>query len=107
MFQVTGKVTPSTNAAAPSSLRLSEEMDRGHGGYLLVIAPALFAGLGWWLDGLIGWAPVLMIIGGLYGLSGALYKVISSYRSEMVRHDEVRRGASPATPVAASSGGPS
>lgn len=67
-------------------------MDRGHGGYLLVMAPALFAGLGWWLDGLMEWTPVLMIIGGLYGLVGALYKVISSYRLEMTRHDAVRRG---------------
>lgn len=68
-------------------------MDRGHGGYLLVIAPALFATLGWWLDGILGWAPILTIVGGFYGFGGALYKVVTSYRTEMVTAGEARRSA--------------
>lgn len=92
-LQVTSKVTPPSGVSGPPATRWSEELDRGHGGYLLVIAPAVFAGLGWWLDGLLGWAPILMIIGGLYGLFGALYKVISSYRAEMARHETARTSA--------------
>ncbi len=68
-------------------------MDRGHGGYLLVIAPALFATLGWWLDGILGWAPILLIVGGVYGFGGALYKVVNSYRTEMVVAGDARRSA--------------
>ncbi|MCB1026272.1 MAG: AtpZ/AtpI family protein [Microthrixaceae bacterium] len=75
--------------------KLSEQIDRGHGGYLLVIAPALFGLLGFWLDGLLGWAPVLTIVGAAYGLAGALYKVISSYRNEMDTQATVRRAARP------------
>ncbi len=92
-LQVTPKVTPSSGASAPSGARWSEQMDRGHGGYLLVIAPALFATLGWWLDGILGWAPILMIVGGVYGLGGALYKVINSYRTEMVAAGVARSSA--------------
>jgi hypothetical protein len=66
-------------------------MDRGHGGYLLAIAPALFGLVGWWLDSLLGWAPVLTILGAAYGLVGALVKVIMSYRAEMELQGDARR----------------
>ncbi|MEZ5380366.1 MAG: AtpZ/AtpI family protein [Microthrixaceae bacterium] len=91
----TAKVTPklslrSAGGVAPPP-RLSEQIDRGHGGYLLAIAPALFGLVGWWLDSLLGWAPVLTILGATYGLVGALVKVIMSYRAEMALQGDARR----------------
>ena len=84
------KLSPSGGSSAAMP-RLSEQMDRGHGGYLLVAAPALFGLLGFWLDGLLGWTPVLTIVGAFYGLIGALYKVLTSYRTEMNTQADARR----------------
>ena len=68
-------------------------MDRGHGGFLLAIAPAFFGAIGWLLDGWLGWTPVLTIVGAAYGLVGALVKLMIDYRTEMAVASEARRAA--------------
>lgn len=41
---------------------------------------ALCTAIGWWLDGLLGWSPWLLIVGGLTGAVAAFYLL---YRSLM------------------------
>lgn len=75
------------------------DVDRGHGGYLLVMAPLMFGVLGFWIDGMLGWTPILTIVGVVYGLVGALVKLLMTYRAEMAEHAETRRSAGRTDPV--------
>jgi F0F1-type ATP synthase assembly protein I len=45
-------------------------------GMTIVGVTVVFGGFGWWIDGLIGTFPVLMIIGAVVGLFGILYLTV-------------------------------
>ena len=49
--------------------------DAGTMGIEMVVSVLLFAGIGFWLDGRFGTAPILTIIGGVLGLAAGLYRV--------------------------------
>lgn len=45
-------------------------------GYTLLAAVVLFGGLGWWLDGRVGTAPLFLIAGILLGLAVAFSSLL-------------------------------
>jgi F0F1-type ATP synthase assembly protein I len=53
-----------------------------HHGFQLAIATGLFLGVGWWLDGKAGTAPVLTILGALIGASAGFYSMIHSLKTK-------------------------
>lgn len=52
------------------------------------LAPVLFGALGWWLDGLLGTKPVLMVLFGVLGVFAVGVWAWSTYQTRSARHDE-------------------
>jgi F0F1-type ATP synthase assembly protein I len=53
----------------------------------LVGAPLIFGFLGFLLDCWLGWTPVLMIIGAVYGIGGAALRMYYGYAAKMREHE--------------------
>lgn len=74
----------------------------------LVLGPALFGLLGYWLDGRLGTTPVLTVLLALAGLVGVFLRLYYGYANEMDRHEQhapwVRVGLRRAADAAFSSG---
>ena len=58
--------------------------------FQLVLTTTIMAGLGWWLDGLLGIRPVLAISFGVFTLAYEVWKIVSNYDATMAEH-EARR----------------
>jgi F0F1-type ATP synthase assembly protein I len=67
-----------------------------HYGFQLAISTGLFLGAGWWLDGKIGTAPLLTIIGALVGAALGFYGMIRGLkagpRGDSARPTDERKG---------------
>ncbi|MEZ5322233.1 MAG: AtpZ/AtpI family protein [Microthrixaceae bacterium] len=74
----------------PEQRTLAAQMNTSHGSFELVMSPLLLAALGWWLDGRFGTRPWWTIGLGVFGLVGAVTKVLLDYRMKMA---EVGRDA--------------
>ncbi len=57
-------------------------------GVELVLTPLLFAGLGWWLDGLFGTRPLLAAAFLALGVVGVSVHTYYDYRARMAREEE-------------------
>jgi len=50
-------------------------------GVTIVGTTAVFGGIGWWIDSMVGTFPILMVLGAVFGLAGILYSIILKLRS--------------------------
>jgi len=63
---------------------LSDAMRHSTGSYELVVAAIAAAGLGFWIDTVLGIVPVLTVIFAIAGFTGAGYSIYLSYQAKMV-----------------------
>ena len=54
----------------------------------LAAIPALFGLLGWWIDGLVGSGPWLLIGLGIFGLVGSLLHTYYAYMAQMAEDEK-------------------
>ena len=47
----------------------------GHFGFQLALSTGFFLAIGWWLDGKLGWTPILTILGAMSGATAAFYSM--------------------------------
>ena len=74
---------------SPAQRRSIEELNNGQsGGFELVIAAVLFAMVGFFLDGVFGTRPILMLVFGLVGVAGAVYRLYYDYTARMKQAEE-------------------
>lgn len=57
-------------------------------GFELAIMPFLFGGLGWFLDRVFGWTPVLTIALTIFSIVGLAVRTYFGYEAEMRAHEE-------------------
>ncbi len=65
--------------------RLTGHLNQSSGAYELVGSAVLFGGLGWWLDGLFGLTPILLVTLTMLGFVGSSISLYYRYRSEIGR----------------------
>ncbi|MBT6445262.1 MAG: AtpZ/AtpI family protein [Acidimicrobiaceae bacterium] len=75
---------------------LSDAMRHSTGSYELVIAAIAAAGLGFWIDSVIGIVPVFTLIFAIAGFVGAGYSIYLKYQEKMATEnaDRTARGSS-------------
>lgn len=66
---------------------LTQQMNRGSGGYELVISPLLLALIGYAIDRGLGTVPVFTVIFAVVALAGVCVKLYYGYRAEMDEHE--------------------
>ncbi|MCC5953748.1 MAG: AtpZ/AtpI family protein [Acidimicrobiia bacterium] len=66
---------------------LTEDMRRGSSSFELVFAPLLLALIGFGLDSLLGWVPVLTVTFAVLGAAGAGVRLYYGYATEMAAHE--------------------
>lgn len=71
-------------------------MWKGHGGFEIALAPALFGGIGWLLDGYFGITPALTIVFAIVGLFGAVANQYYRFKYEFDKATEKRQAATSA-----------
>ena len=70
---------------------LADAMWRGHGGWEMALTPVVFALGGWYLDGLFGTEPFLIVLGAVIGLVGSVTNQFFQYKHRMAIATEERR----------------
>lgn len=79
------------------SRELSDALHQSSGSYELVIAALAAAGLGFWIDYVVGTMPLFTLIFAVAGFIGAGYSLWLKYQAQMaaaeVERDERRGGA--------------
>ncbi len=65
-------------------------MHRSTGSYELVVAAMAAAGLGFWIDSVLGIVPVLTLVFALAGFVGAGYSIWQTYQTQMATANEER-----------------
>ena len=73
---------------------LSDAMRHSTGSYELVIAAIAAAGLGFWIDSVIGIVPVFTLIFAIAGLVGAGYSIYLKYQEKMATENADRTARS-------------
>ncbi|MFT4989764.1 MAG: F0F1-type ATP synthase assembly protein I [Acidimicrobiales bacterium] len=63
---------------------LADAMRHSTGSYELVVAAIAAAGLGFWIDSVLGIVPVFTLIFAVAGFTGAGYSIYLSYQAKMV-----------------------
>ncbi len=69
---------------------LSDAMRHSTGSYELVIAAIAAAGLGFWIDSVIGIVPVFTLIFAIAGFVGAGYSIYLKYQEKMATENADR-----------------
>ena len=69
---------------------LGDAMRHSTGSYELVIAAIAAAGLGFWIDSVLGIVPVLTLIFALAGFVGAGYSIYLQYQAKMATENADR-----------------
>lgn len=69
--------------AASDKRELTHQLTTSRSGYELVVSPLLLALFGYWVDGLLGWRPVLTITLAVLGLAGAIASLVIDYQGRM------------------------
>lgn len=59
-------------------------------GVELVLATAIFAFLGWLLDGAIGTTPIFAVLFGGFTCGYEVWKIVTGYDAQMARHEAER-----------------
>jgi F0F1-type ATP synthase assembly protein I len=67
-------------------------------GYTLLAAVGLFGGIGWWLDGRVGTAPLFLIGGIFLGLAVAFHSLIRKVNAAVRKAKEKPEGDGPPGP---------
>lgn len=75
-----------TRVSPRSRADLNRGLAQSHGSYELVLSPILLGLGGWWLDGRLGTGPLLVVICSLFGVVGAVTKLVLEYRNRMATH---------------------
>jgi F0F1-type ATP synthase assembly protein I len=73
---------------------LSDAMRHSTGSYELVIAAIAAAGLGFWIDSVIGIVPVFTLIFAIAGFVGAGYSIYLKYQEKMATENADRTARS-------------
>ena len=73
---------------------LSDAMRHSTGSYELVIAAIAAAGLGFWIDSVIGIVPVFTLIFAIAGFVGAGYSIYLMYQEKMATENADRTARS-------------
>ncbi len=73
-----GSQLPPTDSDGASSL--AKWASLGTLGFEFVAAVLLPGGLGWWVDGMLGTRPWLMLVGGMFGFVAGLYLLLRAAR---------------------------
>ena len=73
---------------------LSDAMRHSTGSYELVIAAIAAAGLGFWIDSMIGIVPVFTLIFAIAGFVGAGYSIYLKYQEKMATENADRTARS-------------
>lgn len=73
----------------------SEQMNRSHGSFELVLSPFLLGLLGFWIDGRLGITPVLTIALSVLGVVGAVIKLYFGYVDSMTTLNAERAARTP------------
>ena len=68
----------------------SQERDGLVLGVELVLATAIFAGLGWLLDGAVGTTPLFTILFGAFTCGYEVWKIVTGYDARMAQHQAER-----------------
>lgn len=63
-------------------------------GVTIVGTTAVFGGIGWWIDSMVGTFPILMVLGAVFGLAGILYSIVLKLRSADNNGSTENRGKS-------------
>jgi len=66
---------------------LTQQMNKSHGSFELVVSPLLFALIGYGLDRWLGTLPWITITFAVLGLAGAVAKIYYTYDLEMKQHE--------------------
>ena len=73
---------------------LTDAMRHSTGSYELVIAAIAAAGLGFWIDSVIGIVPVFTLIFAIAGFVGAGYSIYLKYQEKMATENADRNARS-------------
>ena len=73
---------------------LSDAMRHSTGSYELVIAAIAAAGLGFWIDSVIGIVPVFTLVFAIAGFVGAGYSIYLKYQEKMATENADRTARS-------------
>jgi hypothetical protein len=57
-------------------------------GFEIALTPFLFGGLGWFLDRVLGWTPILTIALAVFAIIGLAVRTYYRYEEEMRVHEE-------------------
>ena len=69
---------------------LTDALHQSTGSYELVIAAIAAAGLGFWIDSVLGIVPVFTLIFALAGFIGAGYSLYLKYQDQMAEANQAR-----------------
>ena len=83
--------TQHRNENGADNTAIADAMWRGHGGWEMALSPVIFALGGWYLDGVFGTEPVLIVVGAVVGLVGSVVNQYFQYKHRMAVATEERR----------------
>jgi F0F1-type ATP synthase assembly protein I len=76
-------MTDSDDTRTPRRALRTTSVQESHGSFELVLSPVILGLIGWLIDRQAGTGPWITIVAVVFGLSGAVVKLVSQYKARM------------------------